>query len=98
MRFARYVALFVALATVGFAVGDWASHPNWLGLLGLAIVLVSFSLLLGYLFRPDPSARLRPKPRPEPEPQAPKEKHVWAAGWDAGEARAARERRRERRD
>jgi hypothetical protein len=95
VRIARYVALLVALGTVGFAVGDWASHPNFLGLIGIAVVIVCFTLLLAYLFRPDPRDR---EPRPvrerEPKPRAAKNEHVWAEGWDAREAREARERRR----
>jgi hypothetical protein len=98
MRIARYFALLVGLGTVGFAVGDWASHPNVLGVVGLVLLIVACSLLLAYLFRPDPALRERPEPRPDPKPRAPRaESHVWAAGWDAGEARAARERRSERR-
>ena len=95
MRAARYLALLLTLATVGFAVGDWASHPNWLGIIGIGLLIVVCSLLLGYLFRPDPAARERPAPPREPEPRAPKKpQHVWAEGWNAEEAQAARERRR----
>ena len=95
MRVARYLALLVALATVGFAVGDWASHPNFVGVIGLGLLIVACSLLLGYLFRPDAAARSRPEPPREPRPQAPKPKtHVWTEGWNAEEAQAARERRR----
>jgi hypothetical protein len=95
MRTARYLALLVALATVGFAVGDWASGPTFLGAAGLVLLIVVFSLLLGYLFRPDPAARTRPAPPREPAPPAPrKPTHVWAEGWNAEEAQAARERRR----
>jgi hypothetical protein len=95
MRVARYLALLVGLATVGFAVGDWASHPNWLGVIGLILLIVVCSLLLGYLFRPDPAARERPEPPREPKPpRERKQAHVWAEGWNAEEAQAARERRR----
>jgi hypothetical protein len=94
MRVARYLALLVGLATVGFAVGDWASHPNFLGVVGLVLLIVVFSLLLGYLFRPDPASKERPEPPREPAPQTPKARHVWAEGWNAEEAQAARERRR----
>jgi hypothetical protein len=94
MRVARYLALLVALATVGFAVGDWASHPNFIGGFGLVVLIVLCSVLLGYLFRPDPAARTRPEPPRDPAPRAAKTKHVWAEGWNAEEAQAARERRR----
>jgi hypothetical protein len=96
MRVARYLALLVALATVGFAVGDFASHPNLVGGVGLVLLIVVCSVLLGYLFRPDPAARTRPEPPKKPKPpQAPKpQQHVWAEGWNAEEAQAARERRR----
>jgi hypothetical protein len=95
MRVARYLALLVGLATVGFAVGDWASHPNFVGAVGLVLLIVVFSLLLGYLFRPDPALKERREPPRERKPQAaPKASHVWAEGWNAEEAQAARERRR----
>jgi hypothetical protein len=98
MRLARYLALLVGLATVGFAVGDWASHPNFLGVVGLGLLIVVFSLLLGYLFRPDPALKERRDTPPERKPQTqktpPKAAHVWAEGWNAEEAQAARDRRR----
>ena len=93
MRAARYLALLVALATVGLAVGDWASDPNFVGVVGLVVLIVVCSVLLGYLFRPEPGARTRPEPPPR-EPKTAKPKHVWAEGWNAEEAQAARERRR----
>ena len=94
MRVARNLAALVALATIGFAVGDFASHPNALGAIGIVLVIAAFAFLLAYLFRPDPSARTRPEPPPEPKPRAPRKEHVWAEGWDAREAQEARERRR----
>ena len=96
MRIARNLAALVALATVGFAVGDFASHPNALGAVGIMLVIAAFAFLLSYLYRPAPDARSRPEPPPAAKPRAPKSKHVWAEGWNAEEARAARERRRER--
>jgi hypothetical protein len=93
MRVARYLALLVALATVGFAVGDFASHPNFVGAIGLVLLIIVCSVLLGYLFRPDPTARTRPEPPREPKPPK-RPQHVWAEGWNAEEAQAARERRR----
>lgn len=95
MRIVRYFALLVGLGTVGFAVGDWASHPNFVGLVGLVLVIIVFSLLLGYLFRPDPAVRTTPVPPKEPEePRKRKPERVWTEGWNAEEAQAARERRR----
>ena len=102
VRVIRTLAAFVALGTVAFAVGDFASHPNGLGALGILALIALFALLLAYLFRPAkaPSATPaapEPEPDPEPEPRRPaKAAGVWSEGWDAGEAREARERRRRR--
>jgi hypothetical protein len=96
VRVARNIAALVALATVGFAVGDFASHPNAPGAVGILLLIVIFALLIAYLFRPQ-GDRVKPPPKPEPErrlkPKAPEP--VWS-GWDASEARSARERRHER--
>ena len=103
MRIARNFAALVALATVGFAVGDFASHPNPLGAIGLLVLIGVFGFLLSYLFRTDgrrrPQARPAPEPEPEPrsEPRRRQPRAVWSAGWDAEEAQIAREQRRERR-
>jgi hypothetical protein len=94
VRVARNIAALVALATVGFAVGDFASDPNALGAVGIMLLIAVFALLLAYLFRPA-GERQAPKPRPEPQRARPKAEPVWS-GWDAQEAEAARERRRER--
>lgn len=97
VRFARVLAAFVALATVAFAVGDFASRPNGLGALGLLALIAVFALLLAYLFRPEREAR-PDRPEPPPEPPRPRRSSassgVWAEGWDASEADRARERRR----
>lgn len=89
---ARNLAALVALATIGLAVGDFASDPSVPYALGLMALIAVFGFLLSYLFRPQ---RERPARAPERrEPRRPKrQEHVWA-GWDAEEARAARERRR----
>ncbi|MEA2123553.1 MAG: hypothetical protein QOI80_335 [Solirubrobacteraceae bacterium] len=92
---ARNFAALVALATVGFAVGDFAGHPNAVGAIGIMLMIAVFAFLLAYLFRPTGERPAKaPKPPTEPKRRAPKES-VWS-GWDAEEARAARERRRER--
>jgi hypothetical protein len=97
VRIARNLAALVALATVGFAVGDFASHPNALGAIGIMVVIAAFAFLLAYLYRPQGASKKKaPRPPRERKPQAPKASHVWAEGWDADEARAARERRQER--
>jgi hypothetical protein len=93
VRVARNIAALVALATIGFAVGDFASHPNALGAVGIMLVIAAFAFLLSYLFRPH-GRRDAPEPPPDPKPRAPRKEHVWSAGWDASEAQAARERRR----
>ncbi|MEJ7894570.1 MAG: hypothetical protein WKF94_18210 [Solirubrobacteraceae bacterium] len=97
MRIARNIAALVALGTVGFAAGDFATHPNALGALGLIALLAAFGFLLSHLFRP---ARA-PKPASEPKPPREREERkrpapVWS-GWDAEEAQVAREQRREHR-
>ena len=97
MRLLRVIAAFVALATVAFAVGDFASHPNAAGAVGLLVLIAVFALLLAYLFRP---AREATERAPEPPPEEPRRRRsapaagVWAEGWDAGEADRARERRK----
>lgn len=99
MRAARTIAAFVALATVAFAVGDLASHPNALGAIGILLLIAAFAFLLAYLFRPEKApAERTPEPDPEPEPRRrAKPEGVWSQGWDAGEADVAREQRRRRR-
>lgn len=102
MRFARTLAVFVALGTVAFAVGDLASDPNPAGALAIVGLIAVFAFLLSVLFR---GRRTRPEPAPKPqaeaEPDAPRRRRprqtVWA-GWDASEADRARERRRNRRE
>ncbi|MGI8624205.1 MAG: hypothetical protein ACR2NB_12155 [Solirubrobacteraceae bacterium] len=51
MRAVTNLAAFVALATVAFAAGDWASHPNALGAVGLVLLLAAFGFLLSFLYR-----------------------------------------------
>ncbi len=99
MRIARYLAVLVALATVGLALGDLASDPSPLGAIGLLVLLAVFGFLLAYLFRPERAPRPAAEPEPEPEPEAPRRKKpepVWS-GWNAEEAQVARDQRRERR-
>ncbi len=94
MRIARYLAVLVALATVGLALGDLASDPSPLGAIALLVLIAVFGFLLAYLFRPERAPR--PAAEPEPEPEAPRRKKpepVWS-GWNAEEAKVARERRR----
>ena len=97
MRVIRVLAAFVALGTVAFAVGDFASHPNALGAIGLIVLIAVFALLLAFLFRP---AGGRDRPAPEPPPEEPRRRRgapaagVWAEGWDASEAERSKQRRR----
>jgi hypothetical protein len=97
VRIVRVLAAFVALGTVAIAVGDFASHPNALGAVGLILLVVVFALLLAYLFRPSGE---RARPAPEPPPEEPPRRRaapsagVWAEGWDASEAERAKQRRR----
>ncbi len=100
MRIARNFAALVALATVGFAVGDFATHPNPLGALGLLALIAVFAFLLSYLFRPAGARRAKLTPA---EPERTRERAVrtkpetvWT-GWGAEEAQVAREQRRPRR-
>ncbi len=97
MRTARTVAAFVALATVAFAVGDFASHPNPLGAVGILVLIALFAGLLGYLFRSPKTPPPAPEPAPAPEPEPRRRASaagVWSEGWDADEAQRARERGR----
>lgn len=97
MRIARAFAALVALGTVAFAVGDFASHPNAVGAIGLVVLIAVFTAILTYLFRPRGG---RDRPAPEPPPEEPRRRRsspssgVWAEGWDASEAERSRERRR----
>jgi hypothetical protein len=95
VRVARNIAALVALGTVGFAVGDFAGHPNGAGAIGIGLLIAVFALLLAYLFRPQGErAKTPPPPEPERPRRKPAREHVWAEGWNAEEAKAARERRR----
>ena len=101
MRIARNFAALVALATVGFAVGDFATDPSALGAVGLLALIAVFAFLLAYLFRPQGSRERPPAPEPprEPDPEPRRRatpQTVWT-GWGAEEAQVAREQRRERR-
>ena len=100
MRIARYFAALLGLATIGFAAGDLASHPNVPGTLGLLALIAAIAFLVSYLFR---SQGGRDRAASEPEPpkareraRKPRAETVWA-GWEAEEAQVAREQRRERR-
>ena len=94
MRVATNLAALVALGTVGFAVGDWASHPNALGALGLIVLLTAFTFLLSILYRPERERRARDPETPRRQPAA----VPAASGWGGEEAQQARSRRRIRRD
>ena len=100
MRIVRYIAALVGLATIGFAVGDFASHPNALGAVGLVVLVGVVTFLLSHLFRParatapataTPAADPPPRKRRERAPDQP----VWS-GWSGEEAQVARQARRER--
>ena len=96
MRIARYLAVLIALATVGLVLGDLASDPSPVGAIGLLVLIAVFGFLLAYLFRPERAPRPAPEAEPEPPRETPRRKKaepVWS-GWNAEEAKAARERRR----
>ncbi len=99
MQIARSIAALVGLGTIGFALGDFASHPNPLGALALLALMAAIAFLLSFLFRPArtpragaPAAIEEPRERPGRARSTP----VWS-GWEAQEAQTAREQRRERR-
>ena len=92
MRVATNLAALVALGTVGFAVGDWASHPNALGAVGLIVLLAAFTFLLSILYRPERERRARDPETPRRQPAA----VPAASGWGGEEAQQARSRRRGR--
>ncbi len=54
MRVLTNFAALVAVGTIGFAVGDFASHPNALGAVGLILLIAAFMFLLSFLHRPGP--------------------------------------------
>jgi hypothetical protein len=87
MRAATNISALVALACVGFAVGDWASHPNAIGMVGILALVAVFGFLLAFLYRPQ-RTRLA-KPPPPPAPPSPKRRKRPSfpttpppAGWD----------------
>ncbi len=93
MRALTHLAALVALATVGLAVGDWASHTNVLGAVGILLLIAAFALLLSFLYRParvGAPAQARTMPRRRRRSAA----TPGAAGWDAAEAGVARSHRR----
>ncbi len=96
MRALTNLAALVALATVGFAVGDWAGHINALGAVGILLLIAAFAFLLSFLYRPTraPAAARDGEGEREPEPRRRRERPAGAASWDAAEAGLARSRRR----
>lgn len=86
MVLARNLAAFVALACVGFAVGDWATHPNVIGMLGILLLVAVFGVLLAYLFRPS-RARLAAPPPPPPPPRRAPSPSAPPAGWEDADRR-----------
>lgn len=93
MRVASNLAALVALGTLGFAVGDWASHPNALGAVGLVVLLAAFTFLLSFLYRPA-RERVTAAPAPAQRPARGGIAPAAAGGWGAEEAQQARSRRR----
>jgi O-antigen/teichoic acid export membrane protein len=89
MRMATNLAALVALACVGFALGDWASHPNAIGMLGICLLVVVFGVLLSYLYGLGATKLKRPPP-PPPPPSTPSPRRrpslsAPPAGWDGGD-------------
>jgi hypothetical protein len=89
MRIVTNIAALVALACVGFAIGDWASHPNAIGLVGICLLVVVLGMLLAYLFGFRRPAAHKPPPPPPPPPAATPRRRpsltAPPAGWDSGE-------------
>jgi competence ComEA-like helix-hairpin-helix protein len=63
VRVATNICGLISLACVGFALGDWAAHPNALGMLGILALIAAFGFLLSFLYRPG-SARAPRAPAP----------------------------------
>jgi hypothetical protein len=70
LRTAAILATIVGLAAFGLALGDFASHPNPLGAIGLVVLVVLGGAAIRQLFGPGP----RPKPEPPTEPEPPRRK------------------------
>ena len=91
MVIVRNIAALIALGCTGFAVGDWASHPNAVGMLGILAMIAVFGFLLAYLFKPRPTYQAPPPP--PPPPSAPGRRATRSrpslssppAGWDSGD-------------
>ena len=95
MRIARNLAVLVALATVGFALGDWASHPNALGVLGILGAERLFALPA--VVSHPAGARAAARGRRGPEGAQAREARGRVVGLERGRGAVAREQRRERR-
>lgn len=92
MRVLTNFAALVALGTIGFAVGDLASHPNALGAVGVILLIAAFTFLLSCLHRPAPERA--PAALAKPESHERRRRSAAPAGWDAAEAGVARSGRR----
>jgi hypothetical protein len=67
LRLAANLATVVGLAAFGLAIGDFASHPNPLGAIGLLVLFVLGGAAIYQLY--GNRQRTRPEPPPEPKPR-----------------------------
>jgi hypothetical protein len=73
LRLTATLAIVIGLAAFGLAIGDFASHPNPLGALGLVALFVLGGVAVRQLYRPGGVLSRRAAPqRREPEPREPR--------------------------
>src|SRR5919199_507719 len=71
LRLTAHVATIIGLAAFGLAIGDFASHPNALGAVGLIVLLILGGAAIRQLYGTS-SPRPRPAPERAPEPEVEK--------------------------
>jgi hypothetical protein len=72
LRILANLAAIAGLAALGLALGDFASHPNGLGAVGLMVLVVLLGIAFRQLYRLGGLASRRSAPvSREPEPPAP---------------------------
>jgi hypothetical protein len=75
LRLTATLAVVVGLAAFGLAIGDFASHPNPVGAIGLVLLAILGGAAIRQLYRPGGVLSRRPAPpRPEREPEPPEPK------------------------
>jgi hypothetical protein len=68
LRLLANLVAIIGLAALGLAIGDFASHPNPVGAIGLILLVVFLGVALRQLYRPGGIASRRPAPAAAPSP------------------------------